>query len=66
MQILKLETLAFLHIEWCRKGMDQELIVLHKNPETSYVKEEFSGIQNAAMALTSRDHINEDLRFSKI
>ena len=32
------------HIQWCRKGMVRELKVLHKNPETSYVEEGFSGI----------------------
>ena len=31
-------------IQWCRKGMVRELKVLHKNPETSYVEEGFSGI----------------------
>ena len=46
--------------------MDQELKVLHKNPETSYVEEGFSGIFNAAMVLTSWDQINEDLRFPKM
>ena len=40
-------------VQWCRKGMDQELKVLHKNPETSYDEEGFSDIYNAAMVLTS-------------
>ena len=40
--------------------MDHELKVLHKNPVTSYVEEEFSDIQNPAMVLTSWDKIIED------
>ena len=45
------------------KAYDRELKVLHKNPETSYVEEGFSGISNAAMVFTSWDQINEDYRF---
>ena len=49
-----------VRIQWCRKGMDQELKVLHRNPETSYVEEGFSGILNVAMVLTSWDKMDED------
>ena len=42
------------------KAQDQELKVLHKNHETSYVEEQCSGILNAAMVLTSCDLINEE------
>ena len=38
----------------------------HKNPKTSYLDEGFSGIQNAAMVLISRDQINEAWRFPKM
>ena len=31
-------------VQWRRKGMVRESKVLHKNPETSYVEEGFSGI----------------------
>ena len=31
----------------------------HKTPKTSYLKEGFSGIQNAAMVLIRSDQINE-------
>ena len=34
--------------------------------ETSYLQDGFLGIRNAAMALTSWDHINEDWRFPKM
>ena len=38
----------------------------HKNPETSYLEEGFSGIQNTAMVLISSDQINEVWRFPKM
>ena len=33
-----------IYLQWRRKGMVRESKVLHKNPETSYVEEGFSGI----------------------
>ena len=44
LQLLHILSYIEIYIQWCRKGMDQELKVLHKNPETSYVDEGFSGI----------------------
>ena len=49
-----------------RKAMVGEPKSYHKNPETSYLEEELSGIQNAAMVLISRDQINEVWRFPKM
>ena len=37
----------------------------HKNPETSYLEEGFSGIQNAAMVLISMDQIMKFGGFQK-
>ena len=37
----------------------------HKTPETSYLEEGFSGIQNAALALTSCDQIMKIVGFQK-
>ena len=37
-----------------------------KTPQSSYLEEGFSGIQNAAMVLISRDQINEAWRFPKM
>ena len=34
-----------MQLQWRRKGMVRESKVLHKNPETSYVEEGFSGIK---------------------
>ena len=42
-----------------RKAMVGEPKSYHRTPETSYLKEEFSGIQNAVMVLISSDQINE-------
>ena len=49
-----------------RKAMVGEPKSYHKTPETSYLKEGFSGIQNAAMVLISSDQINEVWRFPKM
>ena len=49
-----------------RKAMVGEAKSYHKNPETSYLEEGFSGIQNAAMVLISSDQINEVWRFPKM
>ena len=38
----------------------------HQTPETSYLKEGFSDIQNVAMVLISRDQVNEVWRFPKM
>ena len=38
----------------------------HKNLKTSYLEEGFSGIENAAMILISRDQIIEVWRFPKM
>ena len=42
-----------------RKAMVGEAKSYHKNPETSYLEEGFSGTQSAAMFLISREQINE-------
>ena len=46
-------------LQFERKAMVGEPKSYHKTPETSYLKEGFSGIQNAAMVLISSDQINE-------
>ena len=48
-----------------RKAMVGEAKSYHKNPKTSYLEEGFSGIQNAAMVLISREQIDEVWRFPK-
>ena len=54
------------YIQSERKAMVGEPKSYHKNPKTSYLEEGFSGIQNAAMVLISRDQINEVWRFPKM
>ena len=54
-----LTSLTSNDIPFDRKTMVGEPKSYHKTPETSYLKEGFSGIQNAAMVLIISDQINE-------
>ena len=55
-----------VHLQFERKAMVGDPKSYDKTPETSYLMEGFSGIQNADITLTSFDQRDEDWRFPKL